>query len=197
MEGLFLGHITSLLSEDPQPQQSPQEDGLAPKAQDQLHHSSIGRWPRPVMCQDILKSDYTSRKLNKAFPHGLAEDTDTERENGSFGPYEMPIFMSKMMALDHFIWCNLSCSLLLSDRNMRGCCLLFAFNIRKGCSAEGAWIGEGAEVTGCICWGALVTKEEEVDCAREKNFLEQTTFRKLSRWANYLFNQGNCSKTAY
>ena len=63
---------------------------------------------------------------------------------------------------------------------MRGRCLLFAFNIRKGCSAEGAWIGEGAEVTRCICWGALVTKEEGADCACEKNFLEQTTFRKLS-----------------
>lgn len=105
------------------------------------------------MCQDILKSDYTSRKPNKAFPHGLAEDTDTERENSSFEPYETPIFMSKMMALDHFLWCNLSDAICCSviETCVAGVCLLFAFSIRKGCSAEGAWIGKGAEVS-------LVTK---------------------------------------
>ena len=149
MEGLFLGHITSLLSEDPQPQQSPQEDGLAPKAQDQLHHSSIGRWPRPVMCQDILKSDYTSRKPNKAFPRGLAEDTDTERENGSFEPYEMPIFMSKMMALDHFIWCSLSdaiCCPVIETCVVVVCCLRLtkerAVQLReRGLEKGQRWLG--------------------------------------------------------
>ena len=135
-----------------------------------------------MLCQDILKSDYTSRKPNKAFPHGLAEDMDTERENSSFEPYEMPIFMSKMMALDHFLWCNLSDAICCSviETCVAVVCLLFAFSIRKGSSAEGAWIGKGVEVTGCTCWGAPVTKEEGADCAREKNFLEQTVFRKLS-----------------
>lgn len=86
------------------------------------------------MCQDILKSDYTSRKPNKAFPHGLAEDTDTERENSSFEPYETSILMSKMMALDRFTWCKLSdaicCSVIETCEAVVW--LLFAFSIRKG-----------------------------------------------------------------
>lgn len=60
------------------------------------------------MCQDILKSDYTSRKANKLLAHSLAEQIVTEIDNHSLEPYEMTIFLSNMIDIEHFLWCNLS-----------------------------------------------------------------------------------------